>query len=173
MDGGEKLYHDVFTIYEKLLSNFKTDAKRIFPPRSRRLAFDHVGHGVFQLRLTGFESGKPPPAVGKSPPAATEEECRRKVRVLASEAAHVSRGSPWPKFCRDPTVGLPLTLLEEEGVGETGNHIIGSLCFNFVVPEFSPEGLDDASIGPDSTVSCSITLQHYWCFWLFSNINYF
>ncbi|CAI7990135.1 hypothetical protein GBAR_LOCUS427 [Geodia barretti] len=110
--GAEKLYHSIFTIYEELLSNFENDAKLLFPPRSRRLIFDHVGDGVFRLRLAGFEVGKPPSGVGKSP-VVTEEEWRR-------------------KFCRDPTVGLPLTRLEGDGV------------------EFSPKGLDESSIGPES-----------------------
>jgi hypothetical protein len=149
--GAEKLYYNIFTIYEDLLSNFENDAKLLFPPRSRRLIFDHVGDGVFRLRLAGFEVGKPPSGVGK-PPVVTEEECRRKVRVLASEAVHVSRGSPWPKFCRDPTVGLPLTLLEGDGVGEIRNNN-SRFCwtlFYLFVPEFSPKGLDESSIGPGS-----------------------
>ena len=153
--GAEKLYHSIFTIYEELLSNFENDAKLLFPPRSRRLIFDHVGDGVFRLRLAGFEVGKPPSGVGKSP-VVTEEEWRRKVRVLASEAVHMCRGSPWPKFCRDPTVGLPLTRLEGDGVGEIRNNNSSRFCwtlFYLFVSEFSPKGLDESSIGPESAVS--------------------
>ena len=159
MEGGENLYRDIHTVYEDLLSNFENDATLLFPPRTRRLVFDHVGRGVFHLRLTGCEvrEGKQV-AAGKPPAVTSEEECRRKVRVLASEATHAARGSPWPKVCRnlyEHAVGLPLTLLEGDGVGKTNRILVELYSIQWFLLEFSPEGLDEATVGPESAVSLS------------------
>ena len=104
-----------------MLSKFESDSSALYPPRKRQLIFSHIGEGIFQLKLAVYDTSevKPQGGLGGS---RTTEECRRRVRVLALEAMHTARGSPWPKACRnlyDHVAGLPVSLLETDGVGES------------------------------------------------------
>lgn len=115
---GEKLYSEIFAIYEDLLSKIDNDPFVIFPPRKRRLTFDHIGQGMFRVKLEVYDTGEEKPqAVTRS---RTTEECQRRVRVLSAEAMHTARGSPWPKLCRnlyDHVASLPYAVLDVDEVG--------------------------------------------------------
>ena len=120
VEGGEKLYAEIFTVYNELLSVSKPDdAYHVFcPPRKRKLVFEHVGEGVFRLRLEGYNPAEEQPQPKTT--SHTEEACQRRVRVLSAEAMHVTRGSPWPKMCRSlhfHVAGLPYSVLDMDGVG--------------------------------------------------------
>ena len=119
VEDGEKLYDDIFTIYEELLSQVDNDPFVVCPPRKRCLMFGHLGQGLFHLKLAMYDTGEArPQGVTRS---RTTEECRRRVRLLAAEAMHVTRGSPWPKSCRnlyDHVAGLPCSVLDTDGVGK-------------------------------------------------------
>lgn len=135
VEGGEELYSKIFAIYEELVADF--DETAFFPPNTRWLVFNHIGRGVFQLRLSAAQEGRKRVFKSKLASLPTEEECKREIRVLAAEAMHVSRGSAWPKYGKnfyEHVASLPLAILEEEDSDV----------------DFSPEGLDDATIGPDS-----------------------
>ena len=119
VENAEKLYRDIFTVYQDLVLDLDCG---VSPPRTRRLVFDHVGGGVFRLRVCGWGVGEGKLVMLGRQPGVSEEECRRKVRVLSAEALHVTRGSPWPKTGRSlhgHVGGLPMGLLEGGGVGET------------------------------------------------------
>ena len=118
VEHGDQLYERIFTIYEDLCSKMDTDSV-VCPPRKRRLVFNHIGQGMFRLKLEVYDT------VEKKPQAATTlrstEECQRRVRVLSAEAMHVARGSPWPKLCRnmyDHIASLPYSVLDTDGVGQ-------------------------------------------------------
>ena len=123
VEHGEQLYEQIFTIYEELCSKMDTDTFVTFPPRKRRLVFNHIGQGMFRLKLELYDSGeKKPQAVTTS---RSTEECQRRVRVLSAEAMRMARGSPWPKLCRnmfDHIGSLPYSILETDGVGEWSFH---------------------------------------------------
>ena len=119
VEGWGKLYGDIFSIYEELVSQIDSDSFVFCPPRKRRLVFDHVSGGRFRLKVAVYDRGEARPQGGGT--SRTEEECRRMTRVLSAEAMHCTRGGPWPKACRnlyDHVAGLPHSVLESDGVGE-------------------------------------------------------
>lgn len=120
VEGWEELYEGIFSIYEELVSQIDSNAFVFCPPRKRRLVFDHVSGGMFRLKVAVYDSGEVRPRGGGV--SNTEEACRRMARVLSSEAMHITRGSPWPKACRnlyDHVAGLPHSVLDTDGAGET------------------------------------------------------
>lgn len=133
VEGGEELYSKIFAIYEELVADF--DETAFFPPNTRWLVFNHIGRGVFQLRLSAAQEGRKRVFKSKLASLPTEEECKREIRVLAAEAMHVSRGSAWPKYGKnfyEHVASLPLAILEEEDsdVGEEKEWYV-SACFDY------------------------------------------
>ena len=160
VENAEKLYRDIFMVYQDLVLDLDCG---VSPPRTRRLVFDHVGGGVFRLRVCGWGVGEGKLVMLGRQPGVSEEECRRKVRVLSAEALHVTRGSPWPKTGRSlhgHVGGLPMDLLEGGGVGETVCVCVCVCCVMVCLVECSPEGLDEAMFGAESAVSAHSNDPH-------------
>lgn len=94
VDGASELYERIFTIFESLVSEVKME-NYFVPPQKMKLVFDHLGEGVFKLRLQMYGHSSVPflnPASFLS-----TKESRRTMRALSAKAMHVTRTSNWPK----------------------------------------------------------------------------
>lgn len=118
VDGALELYEKISTIFESLMSEVKISDRFFDPPLKMKLIFDHLGDGMFQLRLQSYGWGAAPFLNPTSP--LSMKESRRTMRSLSAKAMHVTRTSNWPMKVSLPDCSLTkrfLTYLDKDEAG--------------------------------------------------------
>ena len=130
VDGALELYEKISTIFESLMSEVKIGDGYFDPPLKMKLFFDHLGDGMFRLRLQSYGWEAAPflnPASFLS-----MKESQRTMRSLSAKAMHVTRTSNWPMRVSLPHCSLTkrfLTYLDKDGTGGPAcdQHVISLL----------------------------------------------
>ena len=153
--GASNLYDKIFAIFERQAEGFFDVLYSRFsfkPPFRMRLVFNHIGDGLFQLKLDRYAMSNT--AQYEGAPVLSCQEARRNVRMLSSKAMHISRDYPWPRLAwflpRHLTPSLIQQAVDKDGAGishsmyrctlyivqEIGNYVHGTEQINIAVLYF-------------------------------------